>query len=160
VKRVVYPGSFDPVTNGHLDIIKRASDLFDEVVVAVLVNKSKKTLFTVEERMGMISETTSRFGNVKVDNWSGLLVDYCVEKNIPAIVKGLRAISDFDYELQMSQINYQLKGIETLFISTAPAHSFLSSSLIKEILSFGGDVSAYMPNELIERVRTRLIATL
>jgi pantetheine-phosphate adenylyltransferase len=160
VKRVVYPGSFDPVTNGHLDIIKRASDLFDEVVVAVLVNKSKKTLFTVDERIEMISETTARFGNVKVDGWSGLLVDYCVEKNIPAIVKGLRAISDFDYELQMSQINYQLKGIETLFISTAPAHSFLSSSLIKEILAFGGDVSAYMPNELIDRVRTRLIASL
>ena len=160
MKRVVYPGSFDPVTNGHLDIIKRASDLFDEVVVAVLVNKSKKTLFTVDERIEMISETTARFGNVKVDSWSGLLVDYCVEKNIPAIVKGLRAISDFDYELQMSQINYQLKGIETLFISTAPAHSFLSSSLIKEILAFGGDVSAYMPNELIDRVRTRLIASL
>ena len=160
MKRVVYPGSFDPVTNGHLDIIKRASDLFDEVVVAVLVNKSKKTLFTVEERMEMIAETTSHFGNVKVDSWSGLLVDFCVEKKIPAIVKGLRAISDFDYELQMSQINYQLKGVETLFISTAPAHSFLSSSLIKEILTFGGDVSAYMPNELIDRVRTRLIATL
>jgi len=160
VNRVVYPGSFDPVTNGHLDIIKRASDLFDEVVVAVLVNKSKKTLFTVDERIEMISETTARFGNVKVDSWSGLLVDYCNEKEIPAIVKGLRAISDFDYELQMSQINYQLKGIETLFISTAPAHSFLSSSLIKEILSFGGDVTAYMPKELIDRVRTRLIASL
>ena len=160
MNRVVYPGSFDPVTNGHLDIIKRASDLFDEVVVAVLVNKSKKTLFTVDERIEMISETTARFGNVKVDSWSGLLVDYCNEKEIPAIVKGLRAISDFDYELQMSQINYQLKGIETLFISTAPAHSFLSSSLIKEILSFGGDVTAYMPKELIDRVRTRLIASL
>ena len=128
--------------------------------MAVLVNKSKKTLFNVEERIGMIAETTSHFGNVSVDSWSGLLVDYCVEKKIPAIVKGLRAISDFDYELQMSQINYQLKGVETLFISTAPAHSFLSSSLIKEILSFGGDVTSYMPNELIERVRTRLITTL
>lgn len=125
-----------------------------------MVNKSKKTLFTVDERIEMISETTARFGNVKVDSWSGLLVDYCNEKEIPAIVKGLRAISDFDYELQMSQINYQLKGIETLFISTAPAHSFLSSSLIKEILSFGGDVTAYMPKELIDRVRTRLIASL
>jgi pantetheine-phosphate adenylyltransferase len=156
VKRVVYPGSFDPITNGHLDIIKRASDLFDEVVVAVLVNKSKRTLFTVEERMEMISQTCAHFGNVTTDSWSGLLVDYCEEKKIPAIVKGLRAISDFDYEIQMSQINYQLKAIETLFISTAPAHSFLSSSLIKEILAYDGDVSAYMPKELISKVKNRL----
>ena len=104
----------------------------------------------------MIQEVTSRFSNVKVDSWSGLLVDYCVEKEIPVIVKGLRAVTDFDYELQMSQINFQLKGIETLFMSTAPAHSFLSSSLVKEIASYDGDVSSYIPEPLAERLRQRL----
>jgi pantetheine-phosphate adenylyltransferase len=156
VNRVVCPGSFDPITFGHLDIIERASKLFDEVVIAVLVNQTKSSLFTVQERIEMIQEVTSRFSNVKVDSWSGLLVDYCVEKEIPVIVKGLRAVTDFDYELQMSQINFQLKGIETLFMSTAPAHSFLSSSLVKEIASYDGDVSSYIPEPLAERLRQRL----
>jgi len=156
VNRVVCPGSFDPITFGHLDIIERASKLFDEVVIAVLVNQTKSSLFTVQERIEMIQEVTSRFTNVKVDSWSGLLVDYCVEKEIPVIVKGLRAVTDFDYELQMSQINFQLKGIETLFMSTAPAHSFLSSSLVKEIASYDGDVSSYIPEPLAERLRQRL----
>jgi len=156
VNRVVCPGSFDPITFGHLDIIERASKLFDEVVIAVLVNQTKSSLFTVPERIEMIQEVTSRFTNVKVDSWSGLLVDYCVEKEIPVIVKGLRAVTDFDYELQMSQINFQLKGIETLFMSTAPAHSFLSSSLVKEIASYDGDVSSYIPGPLAERLRQRL----
>lgn len=156
MNRVVCPGSFDPITFGHLDIIERASKLFDEVVIAVLVNQTKSSLFTVQERIEMIQEVTSRFTNVKVDSWSGLLVDYCVEKEIPVIVKGLRAVTDFDYELQMSQINFQLKGIETLFMSTAPAHSFLSSSLVKEIASYDGDVSSYIPEPLAERLRQRL----
>jgi len=156
VKRVVCPGSFDPITFGHLDIIERASKMFDEVVIAVLVNKTKATLFTVPERIEMITEVTAKFPNVRVDSWSGLLVDYCVENNIGVIVKGLRAITDFDYELQMSQINLQLKGVETLFMSTAPAHSFLSSSLVKEIASYNGDVSNYIPATLLEKLKARL----
>lgn len=156
MKRVVCPGSFDPITFGHLDIVERASSIFDEVVIAVMVNKTKQTLFTVEERMEMTKEVTRKFPNVKVDSWSGLLVDYCKKNDISIIVKGLRAVTDFDYELQMSQINLQLQGVETLFISTAPAHSFLSSSLVKEIASHGGDVSSYIPAELLERLKNRL----
>jgi pantetheine-phosphate adenylyltransferase len=156
VKRVVCPGSFDPITFGHLDIIKRASSLFDEVVVAVLVNVTKKSLFTVEERISMIREVTGKYANVSVDSWSGLLVDYCKQHDIPSIVKGLRAVTDFDYELQMSQINYQLQGIETLFMSTSPAHSFLSSSLVKEVANYGGDVSNYVPAQLLNRLHDRL----
>jgi pantetheine-phosphate adenylyltransferase len=156
VKRVVCPGSFDPITFGHLDIIERSAKMFDEVVIAVLVNKTKSTLFTVPERIEMISEVTAKFSNVRVDSWSGLLVDYCEANNIDVIVKGLRAVTDFDYELQMSQINLQLKGIETLFMSTAPAHSFLSSSLVKEIASYNGDVSNYIPAPLLEKLKARL----
>lgn len=156
MKKVVCPGSFDPITFGHLDIIERASSLFDEVVVAVLVNKTKKSLFTVEERMSMISEVTAKYPNVSVASWSGLLVDYCEENKIQAIVKGLRAVTDFDYELQMSQMNLQLKGVETLFMSTAPAHSFLSSSLVKEIAAYDGDISGYVPAPLVERVISAL----
>ncbi len=156
MKRVVCPGSFDPITFGHLDIIERSAKMFDEVVIAVLVNKTKSTLFTVPERIEMISEVTAKFPNVRVDSWSGLLVDYCEANNIDVIVKGLRAVTDFDYELQMSQINLQLKGIETLFMSTAPAHSFLSSSLVKEIASYNGDVSNYIPAPLLEKLKARL----
>lgn len=156
MKRVVCPGSFDPITFGHLDIIERASSIFDEVVIAVMVNKTKQTLFTVEERMEMTKEVTGKFPNVKVDSWSGLLVDYCKKNDVSIIVKGLRAVTDFDYELQMSQINLQLQGVETLFLSTAPAHSFLSSSLVKEIASHGGDVSSYIPAILLERLKDRL----
>lgn len=156
MRKVVCPGSFDPITFGHLDIIERAAKNFDEVVVAVLVNKTKETLFTVDERIEMIKEVSSKHSNVKVDSWSGLLVDYCKTNGISMIVKGLRAVSDFDYELQMSQINLQLKGIETIFMSTSPEHSFLSSSLVKEIASYGGDVSNYVPGEILERLRSRL----
>jgi pantetheine-phosphate adenylyltransferase len=156
VKRVVCPGSFDPITFGHLDIIERASSIFDEVVIAVMVNQTKKTLFTVEERIEMTKEVTAKYPNVKVDSWSGLLVDYCKKNDLSIIVKGLRAVTDFDYELQMSQVNLQLQGVETLFLSTAPAHSFLSSSLVKEIASYGGDVSSYIPATLLERLKDRL----
>lgn len=156
MNKVVCPGSFDPITFGHLDIIERASKHFDEVIVAVLVNKTKSTLFSVEERIEMIQEITSKYKNVKVDSWSGLLVDYCEKNSISMIVKGLRAVTDFDYELQMSQINLQLKGIETIFMSTSPAHSFLSSSLVKEVASYGGDVSNYIPTEILSRLKKRL----
>jgi len=121
-----------------------------------MVNKTKQTLFTVEERIEMTKEVTAKFPNVKVDSWSGLLVDYCKKNDISIIVKGLRAVTDFDSELQMSQINLQLQGVETLFLSTAPAHSFLSSSLVKEIASHGGDVSSYIPAVLLERLKNRL----
>ena len=156
MNRVVCPGSFDPITYGHLDIIARASALFDEVVIAVLVNQTKKSLFTVDERLEMIAEVTSQYANVRVDSWSGLLVDYCETNQIGSIIKGLRAVSDFDYELQMSQINFQLEGIETLFMSTSPAHSFLSSSLVKEVASYGGDVSSYLPPIIQKRLLDRL----
>ena len=158
MKRVVCPGSFDPITFGHLDIIKRASSIFDEIVIAVLVNQTKQTLFTVDERIEMIGEVTAQYKNVKVASWSGLLVDYCKANDISMIVKGLRAVTDFDYELQMSQINLQLQGVETLFMSTAPAHSFLSSSLVKEIASYGGEVSSYIPEPILKRLKARLAA--
>ena len=147
MKRAVCPGSFDPITYGHLDIIERASAHFDQVVVAVLENRTKASLFTVAERIEMIRETTSKFSNVIVDSWSGLLVDYCKTNSVQAIVKGLRAVTDFDYELQMAQVNLQT-GIETMFMATAPAHSFLSSSLVKELAHYGGDVSSMVPTNV------------
>ena len=147
MKRAVCPGSFDPITYGHLDIIERASAHFDQVVVAVLENRTKASLFTVAERIEMIRETTSKFPNVIVDSWSGLLVDYCKANSVQAIVKGLRAVTDFDYELQMAQVNLQ-SGIETMFMATAPAHSFLSSSLVKELAHYGGDVSSMVPKNV------------
>ncbi|MCC5697875.1 pantetheine-phosphate adenylyltransferase, partial [Klebsiella pneumoniae] len=138
MRRAVCPGSYDPVTNGHLDIVGRAAKLFDEVVVAVMINKNKKGLFTVEERMEMLREVTEQWPNVRIDSWYGLLVDYCRENEIGAIVKGLRAVSDFDYELQMAQMNQRLSGVETLFMSTNPLYSFLASSLVKEVAAYGG----------------------
>ena len=147
MKRAVCPGSFDPITYGHLDIIERASAHFDQVVVAVLENRTKASLFTVAERIEMIRETTSKFPNVIVDSWSGLLVDYCKTNSVQAIVKGLRAVTDFDYELQMAQVNLH-SGIETMFMATAPAHSFLSSSLVKELAHYGGDVSSMVPKNV------------
>jgi pantetheine-phosphate adenylyltransferase len=152
----VCPGSFDPVTNGHLDVIGRAASLADDVTVAVLVNKSKKGLFTVDERMEMLEEVTKVYDNVRVDSFHGLLVDYCQEHGIPAIVKGLRAVSDFDYELQMAQMNYSLTGIETLFVATNPLYSFLSSSLVKEVAMYGGQVSGLVPEVVLRRLAERL----
>jgi pantetheine-phosphate adenylyltransferase len=156
VHKAVCPGSFDPVTNGHLDIVSRASKLYDEVTVAVLVNKSKKGLFTLEERMEMVRETTAEYGNVLVESFHGLLVDFCRERRIPVIVKGLRAVSDFDYELQMAQMNHSLAGVETLFLSTNPLYSFLSSSLVKEVATYGGDVSGLVPKTVLSRLTERL----
>ncbi|QUH04549.1 pantetheine-phosphate adenylyltransferase [Saccharopolyspora erythraea] len=156
MRRAVCPGSYDPVTNGHLDIIGRAAGLFDEVVVAVLVNKSKKSLFTVDERLEMLREVTSHWPNVRIDSWHGLLVDYCREHHIGAIVKGLRAVSDFDYELQMAQMNQRLSGVETLFMSTNPLYSFLASSLVKEVATYGGDVSNLLPPKIEQRLLERL----
>ncbi len=156
MRRAVCPGSFDPVTNGHIDIIERASSLFDEVIVAVLVNKSKQSLFTVEERIDMLTEVCADFPNVRIDSFHGLLVDFCRERDIHAIVKGLRAVSDFDYELQMAQMNSGLAGVETLFVPTNPLYSFLSSSLVKEVATFGGDVSPLVPPMVLDRLTARL----
>ena len=156
MKRAVCPGSFDPITYGHLDIIERASLQFDEVVVAVLANRTKASLFTVEERMEMIRQTTAQFKNVRVDSWHGLLVDYCKTNSVQAIVKGLRAVTDFDYELQMAQVNLQGVGVETMFMATAPTHSFLSSSIVKELAHYGGDVSSMVPGIVNEALKARV----
>lgn len=153
---VVCPGSFDPVTNGHMDIVERASNLFDEVTVAVLVNETKQGLFTIEERLDMLREVTAKFDNVKVDFFKGLLVDFCAEHDITAIVKGLRAVSDFDYELQMAQMNSSLTDVDTIFIPTTPEYCFLASSLVKEVAKHGGDVSGLVPDLVLERLRTKL----
>jgi pantetheine-phosphate adenylyltransferase len=156
VRRCVCPGSFDPVTNGHLDVIERASRLYDEVTVGVLVNVAKSGLFEVDERIEMLRDVTADLGNVTVDSFQGLLVDYCRERDIPVVVKGLRAVSDFDYELQMSQMNNRLSGVETLFVATNPEYSFLSSSLVKEVAKWGGDVSGLVPEPVLRRLRERL----
>jgi pantetheine-phosphate adenylyltransferase len=159
MRRAVCPGSFDPPTNGHLDIIGRSASLFDEVVVAVLVNKSKKSLFTVEERIAMLGEIVAPYPNVKVDSFHGLLVDYCRDHDVRAIVKGLRAVTDFDYELQMAQMNQQLSGVDTLFMSTSPEWSFVASSLVKEVATYGGEVAHLLPptvhRRLVERIAER-----
>jgi pantetheine-phosphate adenylyltransferase len=156
MKRAVCPGSFDPITYGHLDIIKRAAEQFDHVVVAVLENRTKSSMFSVAERIEMISKVTSKFPNVSVDSWSGLLVDYCKSNNIQAIVKGLRAVTDFDYELQMAQVNLQGSGVETMFMATSPTHSFLSSSLVKELAHYNGDVSTMVPPSINEALKDRI----
>ena len=156
--RVVCPGSFDPVTNGHLDIIGRAAGLYDEVIVAVLINVTKKSLFTVDERVEMLREITARYGNVKIDRFHGLLVDFCATNGVTAVIKGLRAVTDFEYEMQMAQMNYRMAKVETLFMTTNPLYSFLSSSLVKEIARYGGDVSGLVPDPVLSRLRERLAA--
>jgi pantetheine-phosphate adenylyltransferase len=156
VRRAVCPGSFDPVTNGHIDIISRASGLFDEVVVAVGVNKSKNRLFDADERIAMLRQACAGYDNVSVDGFTGLLTTFCQERDIHAIVKGLRAVSDFDYELQMAQMNSSLTDVETVFVPTSPEYSFLASSLVKEVATFGGDVSGLVPGFVNERLTARL----
>ncbi|BCB87551.1 phosphopantetheine adenylyltransferase [Phytohabitans suffuscus] len=150
------PGSFDPVTNGHLDIVGRASRLFDEVIVGVLINQAKTGLFAEDERIEMLREVTKGYDNVRVLSFRGLLVDFCRANDAPVVVKGLRAVSDFDYELQMAQMNIGLAGVETLFMPTNPLYSFLSSSLVKEVAKWGGDVSAHVPDVVAARLAERL----
>jgi pantetheine-phosphate adenylyltransferase len=147
--KAVYPGSFDPVTKGHLDVIERACRVFDEVVVGVLSNKSKQGLFTVDERIEMISEVTEHL-ELKVMSFEGLLVEFCRQIGANAVVKGLRAVSDFDYEMQMAQMNARM-GIETVFVPASPKYSYLSSSLMKEVVAFGGDVTGLVP-PLVEKL--------
>ena len=155
MKRAVCPGSFDPITFGHLDIIERASNQFDELIVAVFVNRKKSGLFTIEERMEMIQENVSKFKNVRVDSGDGLLVEYCKKNSVQAIGKGLRAVTDFDYELQMAQVHTQASGVETMFMATSPTHSFLSSSIVKELAFFGGDVSSMVPANVNMALKAR-----
>jgi pantetheine-phosphate adenylyltransferase len=155
IRRAMCPGSFDPVTNGHLDIIGRASQLYDELVVAVFVNQAKSSLFSVDERRAMLEEVTAQYGNVRIDSFHGLVVDYCRDNGIAVIVKGLRAVSDFDYELQMAQMNRGLAGVDTLFMPTNPEYSFLASSLVKEIAKWGGDVSSLVPPNVLKRLIDR-----
>jgi pantetheine-phosphate adenylyltransferase len=159
VRRALCPGSFDPVTNGHIDIIGRTASLYDEVVVAVFVNQSKSGLFSVDERREMLLDVTSAYPNVTIDTFEGLVVDYCRVHDIPVIVKGLRAVSDFDYELQMAQMNRGLAGVDTLFMPTNPEYSFLASSLVKEIAKWSGDVSSLVPPNVLKMLKERNSAT-
>jgi pantetheine-phosphate adenylyltransferase len=156
VRRAVCPGSFDPVTHGHLDIVRRASRLFDELVVAVGTNLSKSRLFDADERIAMMRQACSDLPNVSVEGFAGLVTTLCAEREAVAIVKGLRGGSDFDYELQMAQMNASLTGVETVFIPASPDRGFVSSSLVKEVAAFGGDVSSFVPGFVHDRLRARL----
>jgi pantetheine-phosphate adenylyltransferase len=152
----VVPGSFDPVTLGHVDVISRAAVLFDEVVVAVLVNESKRTVFSVEERIDMVARSTADLTNLTVTSFSGLLVDFCAQQAAAVVVKGLRAPVDLDVELQMAQMNAHLSGVETLLLPTRPSLSYVSSSLVKEVARHGGDVTGLVPAPVLRPLRTRL----
>ncbi len=156
MSRAVCPGSFDPVTHGHIDIIGRAARLFDEVIVAVGVNQSKSRMFGPEERLEMLERACSGFTNVRVAGFTGLVTTFCTEHDAQAIVKGLRAATDFDYEMPMAQMNAALTDVQTVFLPTATGTSFVSSSLVKEVVSFGGDVSAFVPPFVLERLNSRL----
>jgi pantetheine-phosphate adenylyltransferase len=155
VRTACCPGTYDPVTNGHLDIVARAATVFDRVVVAVLINPAKQPLFSLEERVAMLKEATVAMPAVEIDAFTGLLVDYARAREVTAIVKGLRAVSDFDYEFQMAQMNYRLAGVETMFMTTNPTWSYLSSSLVKDVARNGGDVSGLVPDFVAARLRER-----
>ena len=152
----VCPGSFDPVTYGHLDVINRAAGRFDRLIVACLRNDKKNALFELDERVELVRIATAGLDNVEVAVFEGLLVDFCTERGVGIIVKGLRAVSDFEYELQMAQMNSRLGNVETLFLTTSPVYSFLSSSLVKEVARFGGDVADFVPPVVAERLAQRL----
>jgi pantetheine-phosphate adenylyltransferase len=149
------PGMFDPVTNGHLDIVHRAAALFDRVVVAVVENPTKEPLFPSDDRVAMLEEAVSGIEGVEVSSFDGLLVDYARDQGVNVIVKGLRAVSDFDYELQMAQMNRHLSEIETYFVPTSPKWSYLSSSLVKQVARYGGDVSGMVPDHVGRRLKER-----
>ncbi len=152
----VCPGSFDPVTYGHLDVIRRAASRFDRLIVACLRNEKKTGVFALDERVDLLRTVTADIDNVHVEVFDGLLVDFCTERGVGIIVKGVRAVSDFEYELQMAQMNTQLGNVETLFLTTSPVYSFLSSSLVKEVAAFGGDVSDFVPPVVADRLSRRL----
>ena len=157
MRRAICPGSFDPVTLGHLAIIGRASSIYDEVVVGVLVNKSKRGLFSVDERIKLLEESVAAYGNVRVDSFTGLLVDYCRAHQIPVIVRGVRAISDFEYEMEMNQLNRrEAPDVDTLYLMTSPQYSFLSSSGVKELATFGGHIDDLVPAGVGDRLKEEL----
>ena len=153
MKRAVYPGSFDPITFGHLDIIERSAKMVDELVIGVLCNSAKNSLFSLEERVNMIKEITKDIPNVRVESFGGLLVDYMKQIDANIIIRGLRAVTDFEYELQIAQMNHVLKDdAETIFLITNLKYSYLSSTVVKEIASYGGDISKFVPEEIIDRI--------
>ncbi|MBQ2688423.1 MAG: pantetheine-phosphate adenylyltransferase [Clostridia bacterium] len=158
MKTVICPGSFDPVTKGHMDIIERASKLFDKVIVAVLNNASKNPSFTIDERIELLKETTKHLDNIEISTFDGLLVDFAKLRGASAVVKGLRAVTDFEYEFQMSMINKKLcPEIETIFLNTSQEYMYLSSSVVKQIASAGGDISMFVPEEIRDKIVDRLL---
>ena len=158
MRRAVCPGSFDPVTKGHLDVIRRASALFDEVIVALGTNVSKSRLFSAEERLAMLEQGVAGLDNVRVEGFTGLITTYCRDAGAGAIVKGIRSGTDFDYELQMAQMNAHLTGVETLFMPANPLYGFVSSSLVKEVASYGGDVTDLVPDFVVGPLTEKLAA--
>ncbi|HYL93626.1 MAG TPA: pantetheine-phosphate adenylyltransferase [Alphaproteobacteria bacterium] len=158
--RAIYPGSFDPLTNGHLDLIERGSKIFDELVVAILRNSEKEPMFTVAERRDMLEQMCRRYPNVKVDTFEGLLVEYAMQKNAKAVLRGIRAISDYEYELQMAWMNRKLQPeLETVFMMPAGAYSYLSSRLVKEVFRAGGSVQTLVPELVEQRMREKVLST-
>lgn len=154
MKSAIYPGTFDPMTYGHLDIIRRAANVFDELIVSVLDNKAKSPLFSVDERVNILKEATKDIPNVKVESFEGLLIDYCASRNVHVVVRGLRAVTDFEYELQMSQMNRKLskQQVDTVFFNTSLKYSYLSSSSVKQIAQFNGDLSAFVPEFIADKL--------
>lgn len=154
MKKAIYPGTFDPMTYGHLDIIKRAANVFDDVVVGVLNNKGKQPLFSIEERVNILKEATKDVPNVTIVSFGGLLTDYCMQNDIRVIVRGLRAVTDFEYELQMSQMNRKLSNhaVDTVFFNTTLKYSYLSSSSVKEVAQFNGDLKAFVPDFVAQQL--------
>lgn len=153
---VVCPGSFDPVTNGHLDVLERVAARFDHVIAACIANPSKQPMFDFTERVSLLTQVTRHVPNLEVAAFDGLLVDFCRDRDVGLIVKGLRAVSDFEYELQMAQMNARIGGVETLFLTSSPVYSFLSSSLVKEVARLGGDVSSFVPKAVARRLAGKL----
>lgn len=156
MKRAIYPGSFDPITFGHLDIIERASKLFDELIVAVLNNSQKKSLFSIDERVDILNQLLKDYPNVKVESFEGLLIDYAKSKEASVIVRGLRAVTDFEYELQIAQTNrVESPHIDTVFLTTSLNYSYLSSTVVREFASYGGDISHFVPKEIIPLIENK-----
>ncbi|MCI5823058.1 MAG: pantetheine-phosphate adenylyltransferase [Lachnospiraceae bacterium] len=156
MKKAIYPGSFDPMTFGHLDIIERSSKIFDEVVIGILNNSAKKSLFSVEERVEIARDLTKQYGNVTVDSFDGLMVDYAKSIGANIVIRGLRAVTDFDYEIQIAQTNkVQYPELETIFMTTALNYSYLSSTIVREFASYGGDISRFVPAEIIPKIKAK-----